>query len=74
MMTLKDKLLKVANAIRIQRKAKGLRQIDLAEKSGVAYRHLQDIEAGKVNISLDTLFRIAHNLDVPPDYLLVNIC
>lgn len=52
------------------RKSERLRQTDLAEKSGVAYRHYQDIEAGKVNVSLDTLFRLAKVLKVKPHVLL----
>ena len=38
----------------------GLRQIDIDERCGVAYRHYQNIEAVKVNVTIETLFRLAN--------------
>jgi transcriptional regulator with XRE-family HTH domain len=41
------------------RKKLGMRQIEVEGKTGVSYRHYQNIEAGKVNVTLDTLCRLA---------------
>jgi transcriptional regulator with XRE-family HTH domain len=53
-------LKEVGSNLRVARKEAGLRQVEVETKSGVAYRHYQDIEAGKVNVSLDTLCRLAN--------------
>jgi transcriptional regulator with XRE-family HTH domain len=42
--------------MRIQR---GLTQQDVSSQSGLSYRHYQNIEAGKVNVTLETLFRLS---------------
>lgn len=52
-------LKEVGTNLREARKRAGLRQVEVETKAGVAYRHYQDIEAGKVNVSLDTLCRLA---------------
>lgn len=52
-------LFKVSKNIRAARIRAGLRQIDIEEKIGLNYRHYQDIEAGKCNLSLQTLYRLA---------------
>ncbi len=36
-----------------------LRQADVEEKTGINYRYYQRIEAGKVNLTLETLYRLA---------------
>jgi transcriptional regulator with XRE-family HTH domain len=41
------------------RKKIGMRQIEVEEKTGVSYRHYQNIEAGRVNVTLETLCRLA---------------
>ncbi len=53
-------LRQVGRNIRAARIRLGLKQIDVHVESGITYRHYQNIEAGKVNISLETLFRLAH--------------
>lgn len=59
-MTTFDALLKdVGREIAMTRKSRGLRQTDVAEKSGISYRYLQSIESGKANVTLSTLFRLA---------------
>lgn len=63
-------LKQVGMNLKSARRSARLRQTDLATKSGVAYRHYQDIEAGKINLTLDTLFRLAKALDVHPAALL----
>lgn len=52
-------LKEVGQNLREARKRAGMRQVEVETKAGVAYRHYQDIEAGKVNVSLDTLCRLA---------------
>lgn len=37
----------------------GLKQIDVHVSSGLTYRHYQNIEAGRVNVTVETLFRLA---------------
>lgn len=49
----------VAENIRAARKQAGFKQADVEAVSGVGYRHYQDIETGKVNVTLDTLCRLA---------------
>lgn len=49
----------VGRNIKAARIRAGLRQVDIEEKIGLNYRHYQDIEAGKSNLSLETLCRLA---------------
>ncbi|MDQ6991339.1 MAG: helix-turn-helix domain-containing protein, partial [Mariprofundaceae bacterium] len=42
--------------VRAKRKALGLTQADLSEKSGVTSRHISDIENGLKNVGAYTLF------------------
>ena len=53
-------LKKVGRNIRAARVRAGLRQIDVNEQSGLTYRHYQDIEAGKINVTVGTLQRLSH--------------
>jgi transcriptional regulator with XRE-family HTH domain len=55
--------------IREVRKAKGWRQIDLTQHSGVHEVHISDLERGSREVGLKTLFAIAHALDVKVEYL-----
>ena len=52
--------------IALQRKMKGLTQIQLAEKIGISRTHMSNIEAPNSlkSISLNTLFNIADALDI----------
>lgn len=47
-------------------------QEDLSEKIELATRYISDIERGKRNITLKTLFKIANALKISPDLLLKN--
>ena len=62
-------LKQVARNIRAARVRRGLRQVDVEEKIGLEYKHYQKIEAGKVNISLETLYRLAKLFKVEVDEL-----
>lgn len=54
----------VGQNIKKARKLKKLRQVDLVELASLNYRHFQDIEGGKVQISFETLLRISKVLEV----------
>jgi transcriptional regulator with XRE-family HTH domain len=51
----------------------GMTQKQLAERSGIKYRHLQDIEAGNVDIKLRTLGALATALELTPHQLLTPV-
>lgn len=50
--------------LRAIRQAKGLTQKELADKLGMSYTYLCNLENGKVNVSLTTLRRLAKALKV----------
>ena len=50
--------------VRAKRKAQGLTQAGLSEKSGVTSRHISDIENGLKNVGAYTLFKVLNSLDV----------
>ncbi len=52
----------VAKNVRNARQEQGLRQVDVAENAGINYRHYQEIEAARVNLSLSSLWRLARSL------------
>lgn len=49
------------------RKDKGLSQVEFSKELGINYRHYQDLEGGKSNLKMETLFNLAkyHNLSIP---------
>jgi len=55
---------KVGELIRKIRDAKGITQMELAEKVGISYQQIQKYEKGKSSISLCRLKQIAEALDV----------
>lgn len=54
----------VGQQIRLCRKQAHLSQEELAEKSDLSYKYVGEVERGSVNISLDSLVRIAKALKV----------
>jgi transcriptional regulator with XRE-family HTH domain len=54
----------VGQQIRAYRKEAGLTQEKLAEKAGLSYKYLGEVERGVVNVSLDSLMRLAKALKV----------
>lgn len=54
----------VGNRIRELRKAKGWTQEQLAEAAGLHYSYIGGVERGDRNISLETLEKIMHGLQV----------
>ena len=59
----------IADNIKWYRHKSGLRQTDLAKASNIHYRYYQDIEAGKRNITIESLTRIAKSLELSPSDL-----
>lgn len=60
----------LGNRLREVRKAKGLRQEDL-EKFGISYKYYQRIEGGKVNLTLETIEKIAKALGIDATELFI---
>lgn len=56
--------LRIARQVKGLRTAAGLTQEQLAHRSGIAPRHLQKIESGGVNVTVDTLVKVANALAV----------
>jgi transcriptional regulator with XRE-family HTH domain len=54
----------VGQKIRAYRKQAGLSQEKLAERASLSYKYLGEVERGYVNVSLDSLMRIARTLKV----------
>lgn len=52
----------VGQKVRAYRKEAGLSQEALAEKASLSYKYLGEVERGYVNVSLDSLMRIAKAL------------
>lgn len=63
----------VARVIRERRKDKGLSQEVLSGLAGLDRTHYSKIERGQRTPSIDTLFKIAHALEMPPHQLIMDI-
>jgi DNA-binding XRE family transcriptional regulator len=50
--------------IKAARLKRGLKQVEVYEGCGLTYRHYQSIEAGKVNVTVETLYRLARLYEV----------
>jgi transcriptional regulator with XRE-family HTH domain len=70
--TVKDEanLKPLGTAVRSLRQERGLTQEDLAGATELHRNHIGGIERGERNITIVTLFRLAHALKVPPADLL----
>jgi transcriptional regulator with XRE-family HTH domain len=55
--------------IRAARIRCGLKQVEVQEGSGITYRHYQNIEAGRVNVTVETLCRLAKLFNMPLEEL-----
>lgn len=56
----------IAAQLRAERARAGIKQIDLAEKSGLGKNTIQRLESGERDIKLSQLFAIAEVLDFDP--------
>ncbi len=61
----------VVTNIKNARKKANLTQEDMA-RFGFNVRHYQDIEAGKIHFTLETLYRIGKALKIKPEELIKN--
>ncbi len=52
------------------RNSKGLTQEMVAEMNNIDYKYYQRMEAGAVNITVKTLYKISKSLDIDPKKLL----
>ena len=59
----------VGNEIARVRKARGLKQLELAERVPIRPSYLSEVESEKKSASFDTIIRIANALDVSLDVL-----
>jgi len=59
-----DICIRLGERIREARKAKGWRQIDLAEHSGVHEVHISDLERGSREVGIRTLQALAEALEM----------
>nr|WP_321451465.1 helix-turn-helix transcriptional regulator [uncultured Carboxylicivirga sp.] len=57
--------MKIGNSIKELRKEKGVKQIDLAQLSGISQTYLSQIEKGLKKPKLDALEKISKALDIP---------
>lgn len=60
----------IASRSRQLRSDQELTQESLANRAGLALRHLQKIEAAQVNLTIETLAKIAAALEVDPKELM----
>lgn len=60
----------VGNKLLEIRKRKGLTQIEVAEKAGLADRTYADIERGSANMRVETALRICEALNITPNEIL----
>ena len=63
----------VGQQIRTYRKGAALTQEKLAEKAGLSYKYLGEVERGVVNVSLDSLMRLARALKLKVADLVADI-
>lgn len=61
---------RLAANLRDLRQRQSMTQEELAERTGLASRHIQKLEAGEVNATLKTVALIAEGLGIEPDELL----
>ena len=62
----------VGNKLLEIRKRKGLTQIEVAEKAGLADRTYADIERGSANMRVETALRICQALNITPNEILTS--
>lgn len=61
----------IGNSLYKFRKAKGLTQAEVAEKSDLSDRTYADIERGNVTMRIDSLIKICNALNITPNDILV---
>lgn len=61
-----DFLKLVGEQLRALRKSKGLTQEEVADKSGLSFSYISDVERGTRNISMESFEKITTALDITP--------
>lgn len=61
----------IGNRIKMRRKARKLKQTELAERIGISYTHMCSIENGRQHPSVYVLLKISEVLEATPDYFLL---
>lgn len=69
----KSELQQFGDRVRTLRKARGLSQEQLAERTGLHRTYIGGIERGERNVSLINIVRLANALEVSPSDLLQGI-
>jgi transcriptional regulator with XRE-family HTH domain len=69
-MNLHTVLRRLGRNLKEARRVAGLTQIEVHSRTGITYRHYQNIEAGRVNVTLETLVRLANVFHVTLERLL----
>ena len=64
-------LRRIGKNIQTRRKELKMTQAELAEKANLSNIHISHIETGSVNMSLETLLTLCHELKVTPNDLLL---
>ncbi len=70
MVSFKSFLKQIGQNVKELRVRRGWTQVKASEKAEIPERRFQDIEAGRANITLRSLFRIAHIFKKNPKELL----
>jgi XRE family transcriptional regulator, regulator of sulfur utilization len=60
----------LGDAVRVFRKARGLTQESLGDRSGLTTNYVGDMERGERNVSVRALWQLADGLGVPASELL----
>jgi transcriptional regulator with XRE-family HTH domain len=63
---------RLATTFRLRRQQLGLTQEDVAAEAGIGIRRYQIIEAGRQNVTLETIARLSRILKIPPEELFSN--
>lgn len=69
----RDICISLGKRIRELRKARGWRQIDLAEEAGINENYVSDLEHGRKEICLRTIQTVAHAFEMKTSDLLQGI-
>ena len=63
----------IGRIIQAKRKSRGMSQEVLSGLAGLDRTHYSKIERGLRSPTIDTLFKIAHALDIPPHEIVIDI-
>ncbi len=63
----------IGERIRTYRKAAGMSQNDLAQKVGMHYAYIGQVERGEKNMTIKTLCKISEALGIPPENLISGV-